>query len=344
MIYDIYIYITYIYIYVWSFFLILRLFKNRKTISKRFPSVVSPESISRCICKECRDRPENSLDAMSAAMGVSCGPCGPANAAKLAAAVPLFGLTFLPGWGGCLWGRFCEILGYWILRYWCREIDLMLTFGVEWRDMEKFWRCWWTIRVAKKANDNPEHYRHNFTWSINKQLGVKLQLDGFLCLRIFQCFATALEFCQGGPGVVESRRLVGRLVGWWELVGRSLGELVTSGGMVWERTFWLIYKMFGENIESEFCLGFIWIKEKPVLLTVSYIWITLECSCLGELHLSHSTCFNFVVEIDHPIKFADLDVQTPRVLLFFCFAFPGSRFEAFQTIKPPCVPRSLWDH
>jgi len=49
---------------------------------------------------------------MSAAMGVSCGPCGPANAAKLAAAVPLFGLTFLPGWGGCLWGRFCEILGY----------------------------------------------------------------------------------------------------------------------------------------------------------------------------------------------------------------------------------------
>lgn len=24
-------------------------------------------------------------------MGVSCGPCGPANAAKLAAAVPLFG-------------------------------------------------------------------------------------------------------------------------------------------------------------------------------------------------------------------------------------------------------------
>lgn len=253
--------------------------------------------------------------------------------------------TSLPGWGslslGAFFVKFSEI---WILRYWCREIDLMLTFGVEWRNVEKFWLCRWTVRVAKKANDNPEHYRHNFTWSINKQLGVKLQLDGFLCLRIFQCFATALEFCQGGPGVVESRRLVGRLVGWWELVGRSLGELVTSGGMVWERTFWLIYKMFGENIESEFCLGFIWIKEKPVLLTVSYIWITLECSCLGELHLSHSTCFNFVVEIDHPIKFADLDVQTPRVLLFFCFAFPGSRFEAFQTIKPPCVPRSLWDH
>eukprot|EP00434_Breviolum_minutum_P010974 symbB.v1.2.009680.t1/scaffold589.1/size183863/15 len=49
-----------------------------KVIKKHLPG---------CICKECRDRPENSLDAMSAAMGVSCGPCGPANAAKLAAAV-----------------------------------------------------------------------------------------------------------------------------------------------------------------------------------------------------------------------------------------------------------------
>ena len=180
---HIFTYILHIFTYIFDHsFLILRLFKNRKTISKRFPSVVSTgELFFRCICKECRDRPENSLDAMSAAMGVSCGPCGPANAAKLAAAVPLFGGFDFPnpGWGGCRnGGVFVKFSDIWILRYWCREIDLMLTFGVEWRNMEKFWLCWWTIRVAKKVNDNPEHYRHNFTWSISKKQGVKLQLDG----------------------------------------------------------------------------------------------------------------------------------------------------------------------
>ena len=102
------------------------------------------------------------------------------------------------------------------------------------------WWCWWTVRVPKKVNDNPEHYRYKFTWFFVQVFGFYFSSEMIWVQQKTRRKKTATRWelpeSQGGPGVVESRRLVGRLVGWWELVGWSLGS-ETCGGMVWERRF-----------------------------------------------------------------------------------------------------------
>ena len=123
-----------------------------------------------------------------------------------------------------------------------------------------------------------------------------------------------------------------------EEIGGTTGGMMGAGGPV---TRW-ISDQWGDGLRKDLLIDLqdVWWNYWKWVLFRIHMNQGEACTSHGIIYLnyfgmfllgwtpfrqSHSTCFNFVVEIDHPIKSADLDVQTPRVLLFFCFSFPGSK-------------------